>query len=166
MITSTYTGSITLYSSDSGFPGPKTVPGHFNLRFSDDLKSVEVIDFEPVVIDDIDAPIGKARLTASLSGKSTGTFDPATGALIISAKFRFKLSVPLVPPALLAPSILALKLTTTQATMPAGGIEKGQPVAAGTGSFRLVAAGVFKGGKLDQVTCGVILDGSLTPAPI
>jgi hypothetical protein len=49
--------------------------------------------------------------------------------------------------------------------MPAGDTVLGRPVETGTGALRLVAAGAFEHGALDNVRCGVILQGSLTPAP-
>lgn len=165
MTTSQYKGSITLYSSNANFRGPKTVDGHFNLKFSDDLKTVTVTDFEPVVIEHIDVTVlkvkvGETTLTASMLGNGSGTFVQGSGALDINAEFKFELAIPLT-----SPSQLVLKLTTTQATMPAGNVEKGLAITPGSGVFRLVSAGKFKGGQLDKVKCGVILDGKLTPSP-
>lgn len=159
MTTTTYTGSVTLYSSRPGFPGPKTVE---NIRFTlepDAAPNVfRVTSFDDVTIEDVETPLGKKRLIARMVPPGSATVDSATGSVSIEAEFRFKLSVPA-----LFPSRLALVVSTGSASMPSGDIESGEVVVPGKGAVRLVGASSFEGGFLEDDLCGVVLEGDFEP---
>lgn len=158
---STYSGNVTLYSSHDSFPGPKVEEGvEFVLLFADGLATLRVESFKPVVIDDIDTPLGRRKLTAGMVGNGSGSLDPASGTMRIDVVFRFRLDSPL-----LAPSLLRLAVSTESAQMPAGDTVSGQPLEPASGRLRLVAVSEFEGGFLDTVRCGVILQGVLAPPP-
>jgi hypothetical protein len=158
-----FAGKVTLYSSRDTFQGrAKEVPDiSFRGAFADGAATFSVTDFKRVVVPDIDSPVGKLTLTASLTEDGSGELDVATGAMTVKVKFRFEFDHPLV-----RSSVLRLALTTAQATMPAGDVITGSPLQAATGAFKLVAAGTFKGGALDKDLCGVIVEGTFTPSPI
>lgn len=158
---SSFAGKVTLYSSRDEFEGRETRPISFRAAFADGAETFTVTDFKPVVIPDIDSPLGKLTLTASLTESGSGELDTATGAMTVKVKFRFEFDHQLV-----RSSVLRLVLTTAQATMPAGDVISGSPLLKTTGAFKLVAAGEFKGGTLDRDLCGVIVEGAFTPAPI
>jgi hypothetical protein len=155
-----FSGQVTLYSSHSGFPGPKEQPG-VTFRAEFDGSSVRITQFAPVVVEDIGTDIGPLDLTVTMSGEGSGSFDAATGALSVNVRFRFKLSSPLAPP-----SRLVLTVHDGPVQMPDGTTRQGSPVEVGSGKLLLVAAGVFEHGALDGVHCGVILDGALQPPPL
>jgi hypothetical protein len=156
-----YTGKVTLYSSRPKFPGPKEVDNvSFELHELGDGKSFSVMAFSPVHIDDVDTPEGLKRLTASMDGVGKAEFEPGTGALSITADFRFKLNV-----LALKPSFLPLTVNTKTATLPSGGTVHGEPVGAGTGTVQLVGRAVFKESILEGDTCGVVLRGVFQPSP-
>jgi hypothetical protein len=158
---STFTGRVTLYSSMDKFKGPEPVDGvSFVARFSDDGKAVTITAFTPVVIPDIDTEMGKMVLTATLPKDGAGTLDRTNGSMAVQAKFRFKLDK------LPGHSSLNLALSTATAALPDGRSVQGAPLASGSGAFKLVAAGSFEGGALDNKRCSVIVEGVLTPSPL
>jgi hypothetical protein len=158
-----FNGHVILYSTRSGFAGPKDVALGFAASFGPDGRwRVAPDDFGvagQVVVPDIVVPLfGKLKLVVTLETEATGTHDAASGAVALSARFRFRIAG--------SPSILPLPLDTgTHAiTLPAATVN-GAPLHLANGRLQLAGKASFQGGHLHGDTCLVGLDGLLTLHP-
>lgn len=153
-IRSTFTGTLTLFSTSPQFPGPKVVdPFSFVATFEDNGDwTVAVDDFshsEPDIGDD------GVTLHVKLKEPAEGESDVATGKASLEATFKFR--------ALIVSSTLKLSFSTdTQhATWPIAG----KPIDRDAGTLALAASGTFNGTLLGGEECGVMLDGAFAPNP-
>jgi hypothetical protein len=158
--TSTCQGTATLWSTHKSFPGPKDQPFQFDSSFDLATGRWEVSQFTPIVIEDIDTPIGRAKLTVALLPPTEGSWEVATGAMAVTARFRFKFDKPII-----GTSILAIVLDTHTAQGPPPQAVQGTPLDAATGSVSLAGIGTFTGGTLNGVKCAIQLKGTFAPPP-
>jgi hypothetical protein len=158
--TSTCQGVATLWSTHTSFPGPKQQPFHFDAGFESRNGRWTVTRFEPILIPDVDSPLGKLKVTVALLPPTAGAWDAATGAMSVGARFEFRFSKPAI-----RASTLEITLDTDNAHRPPPHAVQGARLNAATGAVTLAGVGTFTNGVLIGVQCAIQLTGTFAPLP-
>ncbi|MDQ4118270.1 MAG: hypothetical protein M3235_15105 [Actinomycetota bacterium] len=142
-------GTATLTTSSSRAPGPFTVPVSIGLVFNGARTAVSVSSFPDITVQTDNGPVVVSRIAGG-----NGTFTKSTGAMQLSVTLLFDLPFPA------GDSKLPITLTTGTA-----GSLTGRPLDGATRRVRLVGAGKFVDGFLDNETATLVVDGTLEQLP-
>jgi hypothetical protein len=144
----TLKGQATMTTSNGHAPGPFHEPVNIGLDFSIwDHHEVQITSFPPISVTyDTHSPAGTVTTTVSLVGGS-GTFDRQSGMIQMNLSLYFHHSTSLA-----GDSRLDIQMSTTSALNAQGHIT-------------VDGSSHFKGGFLDQDTCWITVDGTISPKP-
>ena len=152
-LSTTLTGTATLTTSNSRARGPFTVPLTAGLFFDDSRTIVSVTSFPPITVKTGDGPVIVSR-----TGGANGSFTKSTGAMTLPVELHFDL--PDDTPIPIGDSDLPISLGTGSV----GGLN-GARLDRTTGRIRLVGAGTFDEGFLDNEQATLVVDGELADLP-
>jgi len=157
-MTATCRGEATLWSSRAGAEGPKRLPFSFDVNFTNTSGAWQVVHFMQILIPGISFGGITFSLTVDLMPTATGTWDPVTGAMSVTASFLFQFDLPILPA-----STLQISLSTEADLPPPPHAVQGRRLNTADGSVVLAGIGQFVGSLLDGDQCAIELQGLFTP---
>jgi hypothetical protein len=145
----TFAGRATMFTSNENAPGPFTRSVNIGLHFVEwDHSDFTVTSFPPISVTyDTNSPAGTVTTTVTLSGPSSGEFNPITGMLSLSLRLFFHHSTDLA-----GDSTLDIAL---QSTLPL----------ASNGKVTVEGSSPFQDGFLDEDLCWLTVEGTISPRP-
>lgn len=148
-LTSTFTGSGELTTTNKNATGPFSSNITLAIEFADCRTSIRITNFSPIT-NTSQTQLGQNTSTITMTGGGTGTFDSSTGRLEIPITLGLRNSLQVF-----GNSTLPLRLA-------AEGPNKKN---AQDGSVTLVGTGTFAGGALNGSQGTVRVSGSFSPRP-
>ena len=145
----TFSGRATLMTSNDNAPGPFKQSVNIGLHFVEwDHSTFTVTSFPPISVTyDTDSPAGTVTTTVTMNGPSAGEFNPIMNRLSILLRLFFHHSA-----ATAGDSTLEITLDTTS-------------LLTSDGKITVEGSAPFKDGYLDEDTCWLIVEGTISPRP-
>jgi hypothetical protein len=161
----TFTGRAILLTTHPSAPGPFIQAVSITVQFDRCRRAVKILAFPPLVVGPFSTPVGDNTTTITLTGGGAGSFDPATGAMLLPIELHFdqSLGFPLA-----GDSDVTFDLTTGTSMSPTGTFMlTGSPLTdPATCAITLVAASQFTDGYLGGEDCSLQIGGNLAPCPL
>ena len=93
-LTSVFTGTSVFRIDDTRFPGPFTTSISLSPTFDGSRRVVSIGPFTPIIIGPITTPIGSDMITITLVGGGLGSFNRASGAMLMPVTLHFDHGLP------------------------------------------------------------------------
>jgi hypothetical protein len=144
----TFNGRATLMTSDDNAAGPFKQPVNIGLHFVEwDHSTFSVTSFPPISVTyDTDSPAGTVTTTVTKNGPSGGEFNPITNLLSVRLLLFFHHSTDWA-----GDSTLDITL--------------GPSLLSSDGKITVEGSALFKDGYLDEKTCWLRVEGTISPRP-
>jgi hypothetical protein len=146
-LTSTFTGTATMTTTNPNARGPFTSDIRLELSFEDCGSTIRITEFPGISVT-FGTPVGDNTTTVTMPSGGSGRF--AGGRVDVPLSLRFANSIPAA-----GTSFTDMTLTTGAA----GGSSLRD------GSITLVGSGRFRGGFLNGSNCNLTVTGTIAPAP-
>lgn len=160
-VTSTFTGSATVRTTDSNASGPFDVDLNIDLRFSRDRCHITITRFPSLKLKTKDLPvIGRINVTVTKTGGGSGSFHPVSGTMNIPITLHFHYDT-----ALLGDDDATFSLTTGRSVSRTSAFDiTGSPLNAG-GNITLTGTTRFRNGYLSGKDGSLLITATILPLP-
>lgn len=160
-LTSTFTGSATVRTTDSNASGPFDVDLNIDLRFSRDRCHITITRFPSLKLKTKDLPvIGRINVTVTQTGGGSGSFHPVSGTMNIPITLHFHYDT-----ALLSDDDATFSLTTGRSVSRSAAFDiTGSPLTAG-GNVTLTGTTRFRNGYLSGKEGSLLITATISPRP-